>query len=213
MTPTEFDVAAELFAAWWVTVGTELNTWAGQANDLAGDANTLAAALASANFKGNWADLTGALDMPACVLHENQYWMLLDDLLDVTASEPDATNADWALLDGWTVVLEKAADHTITAAEAKTGQTIFTNYGAAGAIVYTLPARTGDFHLRFCVEAAQYLRVNPPAGETIAGLNADATAADGYIRSNVAGTYWEIYGNVNIGYRLTYLRGTLLVDA
>lgn len=47
------------------------------------------------NFKGNWADLTGALTMPAMVYHKGEYWNLTKNLADVTTSEPGPTNTDW----------------------------------------------------------------------------------------------------------------------
>ena len=53
------------------------------------------AATSSANFKGRWIDLTGALNVPATVEHNGILWILLVDLADVTASEPSSANADW----------------------------------------------------------------------------------------------------------------------
>lgn len=53
------------------------------------------AALALVNFAGKWADLTGPLNTPATVFHNGAYWNLLNDLADVTASEPANDNADW----------------------------------------------------------------------------------------------------------------------
>lgn len=58
--------------------------------------NAAASASSSANFKGNWTDLTGALNVPASVFHNGDNWNLLNDLADVTASEPGVTG-DWAL--------------------------------------------------------------------------------------------------------------------
>lgn len=60
--------------------------------------NAAAPALAAANFKGLWGDLTGALSKPACVKHEGRFWMLLSNLSDVTASVP-GVSADWTSLD------------------------------------------------------------------------------------------------------------------
>lgn len=60
--------------------------------------NAAAPALAAANFKGMWGDLTGPLSKPACVKHEGRFWMLLNNLVDVTTSEPGVT-ADWTSLD------------------------------------------------------------------------------------------------------------------
>ena len=49
----------------------------------------------AANFKGQWSTLTGAFNVPASVFHNDQYWQLLNDLADVTLSEP-GVSADWA---------------------------------------------------------------------------------------------------------------------
>ena len=59
-------------------------------------ANSATAAAANANFVGNWGDLTGALNIPASVLHNGSIWQLLNDLADVTTSEPSDANSDWA---------------------------------------------------------------------------------------------------------------------
>lgn len=58
-------------------------------------AQSAAAASAVSNFKGTWASLSGALNKPATVLHNNKYWFLLNDLTNVAASEP-GVSADWA---------------------------------------------------------------------------------------------------------------------
>lgn len=52
-------------------------------------------AAASANFKGTWSGLTGALAMPASVLHGGVIWGLLSSLADVTAQTPAPGSAYW----------------------------------------------------------------------------------------------------------------------
>lgn len=52
---------------------------------------------ATANFKGLWSSLTGRLDKPASVKHNNLMWLLLNDLTDVTTSEPSESNPDWTV--------------------------------------------------------------------------------------------------------------------
>lgn len=97
-TPAQFNTKA--FA--WVAA---LDDWTTEANALAVDANDDASnasdsadiAVASANFKGQWSNLTGALNVPAAVYHSNKFWILLNNLADVTLSEP-GVSADWVEL-------------------------------------------------------------------------------------------------------------------
>lgn len=101
----------------------EINTFAVEANALAveveGNAEAAAAseaaalvselnaqesaetAAATANLEGDWSSLTGALNKPATVRHNGILWVLLNNLANVTTSEPGAS-ADWAkLINGW----------------------------------------------------------------------------------------------------------------
>jgi len=50
----------------------------------------------SANFKGNWADQTGAANIPYQVLHSGTYWNLVTNLADVTTKEP-GVDPEWVL--------------------------------------------------------------------------------------------------------------------
>lgn len=52
----------------------------------------------SANNKGAWADLTGALTIPASVNHNGSIWSLNVDLADISTSEPTGANSDWTLI-------------------------------------------------------------------------------------------------------------------
>lgn len=56
------------------------------------------AAVAAANFKGQWATLSGALSIPATVSHNGSTWILLENIADVTASEPSESNGDWLVV-------------------------------------------------------------------------------------------------------------------
>jgi hypothetical protein len=226
MTAAEFDVAAEDWVDYQDGLALELNTLVGEINDVGADINQavidieddLAAidtALAGAAFAGEWDDLTGALNVPASVYHDELFWMLLDDLADVTASEPSGANADWALIPMGASITDKTANYSVTAADGRLGFKVLTNEGAAGAIEFDLPSRTGSFRCGFMVTEEQYLRVNPPAGETIAYIGAQVTAADGYIRTNVPGTFFEIIGSPTVAYRVVNLTpgASLSVDA
>lgn len=66
-----------------------------------------------ASYKGRWIDLTGALNIPASVEHTGTMWQLLNNLADVTLSEPSGTNTDWLAI----------------------GATVTTVNGKAGAVV------------------------------------------------------------------------------
>lgn len=76
----------------------ELNAAVAQVNDntLICEAGAQAAqvAIASANFKGAWSTLTGALAVPASVFHSGAFWVLLSDVADVTAKVPGVA-AEW----------------------------------------------------------------------------------------------------------------------
>lgn len=80
----------------------------GYASDAAAFADIAAA---NANFAGQWSSLTGPLNIPATVFHNGVYWVLLNDLADVTLSEPGVTT-DWntPALDevSWTLVSASA---------------------------------------------------------------------------------------------------------
>lgn len=56
-----------------------------------------ATSAANANFKGRWSDLTGELNVPAAVSHNGLTYQLLNDLADVTTSEPSITS-DWVVI-------------------------------------------------------------------------------------------------------------------
>ena len=61
-------------------------------------ADVQAVVLGAANFKGLWSGLTGALSKPATVKYGGRFWLLLDDLADVTAAVPGGS-ASWTTLD------------------------------------------------------------------------------------------------------------------
>jgi len=53
---------------------------------------------AFAGFRGPWESLLpGAINLPASVYHNEAYWMLLENLSDVTAQEP-GVSPKWAIL-------------------------------------------------------------------------------------------------------------------
>ena len=94
-----------------------------------------AAAAASANFVGQWADLTGALNVPATVEHGGVVWLLLADLADVTASEP-GVSADWLVVTGVTITQPVSDDSTKLASTAFVHDAIEASIGDDAGIVH-----------------------------------------------------------------------------
>jgi hypothetical protein len=56
--------------------------------------NSNAAAMATANFKGAWSSLTGALAIPASVSHSSKIWVLVSSVADVTTVVP-GVSSNW----------------------------------------------------------------------------------------------------------------------
>lgn len=92
-------------------------------------------------------------------------------------------------------VVAKTADYTVTAAD---NDTVFTNQGAAGAIVFTLPTLARGLHYSFFVEADQSITVTAAAADTIVTHN-DA-AADSVAFSTASrklGASLEVWANAD----------------
>lgn len=105
MTPSEISTAGDITISELTTIFPQLNIFATQTNSTATTINndasnasiSSATALAASNFKGDWSDLTGYLNVPASVYHDNKYWQLLSDLSDVTIKEP-GIDSEWIFL-------------------------------------------------------------------------------------------------------------------
>jgi microcystin-dependent protein len=74
---------------------------AGAASDQAQSSATQAQefseiAAAVAGYAGVWADLTGSLDAGASSYHEDEFWILMESVADVTAHEP-GVSPSWSL--------------------------------------------------------------------------------------------------------------------
>jgi hypothetical protein len=91
---------------------------------------------------------------------------------------------------GLRTVEAKTANYTVTNAD--NGKT-FTTEGAAGAVVFALPAATVGHWFRFKVKATQELRIDPNGTETIALPSTGAQSAAGkYITADANGEGVEI---------------------
>ena len=118
-TPAEFDTKANQTVQEWVTNIDQQNTSNDWTYDTSLDVynnaleafNSATSAAQSAsdaeiafdnakqavNLKGYWSDQTGSATKPYSVIHNDGLWLLVNDLADVTASEPSTTNSDWFL--------------------------------------------------------------------------------------------------------------------
>lgn len=65
--------------------------------------NAAVTALSSANFKGDWSTLAGSLNTPASVRHSGYFWMLLQNVVNVTTEEP-GVSSKWAKIPNGDVV-------------------------------------------------------------------------------------------------------------
>lgn len=90
-------------------------------------------AMASANFKGEWSGLTGALPKPASVAKDGRFWMLLNDLADVTAAVP-GVSASWLAFD----ILLPVIPVTTATATLVSGKEYSVDYN--GQVTLTMPA-------------------------------------------------------------------------
>jgi len=76
-----------------------------------------------------------------------------------------------------------------------TGNYVFTNTGAAGAVIVTLPAGgVNNYSAEFEVAAGQYLEALASGSDTFKYYQTSG-AAGGYVRSNVIGTRWKVTWN------------------
>jgi hypothetical protein len=106
LAPELFVVAADAFLGALPQFRTDQNALAQWEQDTAvAVTESAAAAAASANFKGLWTALTGALAVPSTVYHLGSYWQLMSGIADVTAKVP-GTATEWKVLtiDGGTPV-------------------------------------------------------------------------------------------------------------
>lgn len=93
---------------------TEVNTFITQTNLVAGEVTTArnesvsakndaqtasSVSQASANYKGTWSSLTGALSVPSSVAHNGSFWLLNVNVADITLSEPTNINTDWTKIE------------------------------------------------------------------------------------------------------------------
>ena len=132
MEQEDFDIAMAAEIAWRATNINELNvelplvsTNAAAAATSAGEAAASAAtaeqsealALGAANYVGLWTALTGALNIPASTYHLGQFWVLTENVADVTTKAP-GTATEW--VQAGVAIGNRVLLSTVTAAAAAT---------------------------------------------------------------------------------------------
>lgn len=88
----------------------------------------------------------------------------------------------------------------------------YTNTGASGEVILTLPSTAVGRKFLFAVNAAQYLRVKAGTGDTIRDA-ATVSASAGYIRSNTVGNVLEVTCIAANAWFVTRKIGTWTVDS
>lgn len=97
-----FDFVSDLVT--WTTevnsAGTTIATNASTASTAATTASSASsAAAAAANYVGLWSSLSGALAIPASVVHDSRVWMLTENVADVTVQTP-GVSTKWIQIEG-----------------------------------------------------------------------------------------------------------------
>jgi len=100
----EFEPETPYGGMWWISIADGIVKQRNVANDAWIDKfqvddelapySSIAFLEAAFNFLGLWVDQAGALAVPASVYHDDKQWQLLEDLADVTASEP-GVDPEW----------------------------------------------------------------------------------------------------------------------
>jgi len=194
--PANFDTRADtLYGTSLPAVITSTNTWSGQVNTVAGEVNTNASnasasaiasaasavtsaghaataltyslnAASSANFEGAWSSLTGALNKPASVSHIGRVWLLLNNLADVTLSEPGVT-ADWLAL-GVVMVDERSSNIELDATDL--GLIIKYTSGTFTQTFASVAALDTGWYVWLKNDGTGDITLDPAGTETISGL-------------------------------------------
>lgn len=151
---------------------------AAAASAVAADASKVLAE-SSADFKGAWSSLTGALNKPATVSHNGSFWALLNNLADVTASTPSLTNSDWQFISGTRWQTTRTASFSVAL------NTMNSILATGSAVDATLPASAPDgsfFVIANSSASTQTVRILN-AGYTIRNNRRTITSSDNIVLS------------------------------
>lgn len=91
----DYNAKADQLASALTEFGTQANSMASEASNLNLTAGqSVGSVLATTGFKGLWSSLTGPLNLPASVWHNNQFWTLVQSVADVTTKVPGVAS-EW----------------------------------------------------------------------------------------------------------------------
>ena len=91
-----------------------------------------------------------------------------------------AGNVAW-----YSTLSAKTADYTVTATDAQAK--VFHNTGAAGTVIFTLPAASAGLRVTFIVTAAQILNIKTGTTDTIRVAASVSTATTGSVQASTIG--------------------------
>lgn len=131
----------DAMGVWMEGAANQAETWANAAG--VSSVSSAASALSASSitsFKGSWSSLAGALNIPATVLHNGAYWVLLTNLANVASSQPSPSSANWAFASGTRWVTVQFGSATL----ARNSQNSFSVTAAPADITLT-PFTTNDF--------------------------------------------------------------------
>jgi len=92
------------------------------------------------NYKGLWTSLTGALNMPATVYHNGNYWTLNENLANVTLATPGADTKWTPVLNGAVPQVASSSAYTLVLSDA--GKHILHPSADTTARIFTIPANS-----------------------------------------------------------------------
>ncbi len=123
-----------------------------------------AAALAAANFKGDWSTLSGALSIPASVSYGGNVWLLIANTSNV-ASDTPGVSSKWLLYSSFNNVLLNGIREKITiAATAATGTVNFDTITQS--VTYLTANAAANWTVNFRGDSGNTLNSQLAIGET-----------------------------------------------
>ena len=157
-------------------------------------------AAAAANYKGLWSALTGALNMPASVSHNGNYWALNANLADVTAATP-GVSASWQPLNigaGGATETNSAVDVTLTAASYRVQAVAMTATGKSVNLPNATTLATGSDIFVIKNTGTTVFCVRDSTGTMLAALDPGKTVSLSLSNASTAAGVWVASGTEGV---------------